>query len=91
MFSTRYRIEDIEEFSKSNLMHDAIRGKICYPAYFKVGERGMFLVDTEKEPIIYRYDRIITSPVKEVVTTRDGGFTVTTKNSKYIFKALMEE
>lgn len=91
MFSTKYHIESIEEFSKSNPMHDEIMGKICYPAYFKVGERGIFLVDTEKEPIIFRYDRILTSLVKEVVTNRDGGFTVTTKNSKYIFKAVMEE
>lgn len=95
MFNTKYRIENIEELTKSNPMHADIIGKICYPVYFATGKRGLFLAEIDEYPTppFYPYNlhRIFTSYVKDVVATRDGGFTVTTENSKYIFKAIMEE
>lgn len=95
MFSTKYRIENVEELTKSNSMHSDIIGRVCYPAYFAVGKRGLFLVDMTEdlsEPFNpWNVHRVFTSPVVEVTATRDCGFTVTTKNSKYIFKAIMEE
>ena len=91
MFSTKYRIESVEELTTSNPMHEQIRGKICYPAYFAVGERGMMLVDMEDAPSFWNIHRIFTTKVQKVTNTRDGGFAVTTKNSIYVFLPVMEE
>jgi uncharacterized protein (DUF779 family) len=72
-------------------MHKQIRGKVCYPAYFKVGERGMFLVDMEDAPSYLSIHRIFTTKVQKVTDMGDGGFSVATKNSIYVFYPVTEE
>ncbi len=91
MFNKKYRIKCIEELTISNPMNEQIRGKICYPAYFAVGERGMMLVDMEDAPSFWSIHHIFTTKVQKVTNTRDGGFAVTTKDSIYVFLPVMEE
>ena len=91
MFNKKYRIKCIEELTISNPMNEQIRGKICYPAYFAVGERGMMLVDMEDAPSFWSIHHVFTTKVQKVTNTRDGGFAVTTKDSIYVFLPVMEE
>lgn len=88
MFNHRYRLEEI--ISKIDVKakdKEDFLGKICYPAYFKVGENGWFLCETDG--CTYAPDRIRTSEVKNVEGSYDR-FTVTTNNSRYTFVAIKE-
>lgn len=82
MYSKKYRITSVEEIDGYNFMHDGMEGKICYPAYLKVGERGWFLYDTEDwcNPV----HRIHTSPIEDVKYT-DNQIIVKTENTVYTF------
>ena len=87
MYNKKYRIERVEELGKHNPLHKEMEGKICYPAYFNVGERGWFLYDTEDwyNPV----HRLHTSTVENVEYI-DDRVIVTTRNTKYIFKVIDE-
>lgn len=83
MFDHRYRLEEI--ISKTDVEakdKEDFLGKICYPAYFKVGERGWFLRETDG--CTYAPDRIIT-PKIEKVEWNGANFTVETENTIYKF------
>lgn len=83
MFNRRYRLKEIisktgvEEKDKEDFL-----GKICYPAYFKVGENGWFLCETDG--CTYAPDRIRTSGV-EKIEWNCTDFTVETENTIYKF------
>ena len=88
MYNTKYRLAEIEELNGHNSVHDEMKGNICYLAYLNHGERGWFLIDTgEKFNPVHR---IHTSVVKDVKYTRGKQVIVTTKNTKYIFEAVIE-
>ena len=98
MFDTKYRIDKIKEFSAHDARHDYIVGKICYPAYFVVGEHGMLIIEKEYvdrgcNVILFaeRYMNYYTSKIKSVVVNRDNSFIVTTDNAEYTFTAVMVE
>lgn len=91
MFDVKYRLVEIEEFNgEHNPLHDDLLGKACYPAYFKPGEHGwMFCEIVEfSDPFPHR---IRTSVVRDVTVDRGGGFTVTTENSRMVFREIHEE
>lgn len=43
MYNKKYILEKIEEFNGHNPIYEGVEGRIAYPAYFNVGERGWFL------------------------------------------------
>ena len=89
MFNYRYRLKEI--ISKTDVEakdKEDFLGKICYPAYFKVGENGWFLCETDG--CTYAPDRIRTSEVKNVGW--DGtNFTVETVNTIYKFEQIIRK
>ena len=84
MYSKKYILEKIEQFSHHNYIYDDVEGSIAYPAYFNVGERGWFLYI---EDCLYKEfaHRIHTSVVKSVEYV-DDDIIVTTQNTRFVFK-----
>ena len=82
MYNKKYRLEKIEEFNKHNPIYDDIMGKICYPAYFNIGERGWFLYI---EDGLFIAHRLHTSVIENVIYANDG-IVVVTQNTKFAFK-----
>ena len=88
MFSSRYRLVSIISSKNESQKQEDFLGKICYPAYFKVGENGWFLCETDG--CTYAPDRIRTSEVKNVGW--DGtNFTVETVNTIYKFEQIIRQ
>lgn len=86
MYSKKYRLEKIEEMNIPNPIYLDMLNATCYPAYFKVGDRGWFLF----EDYYGSAHRIHTSTVKEVICT-DSQLFVTTRNTKFTFTVISEE
>ena len=85
MYNKKYRLVDIEEFNRPNHIYLEMRGCICYPAYFNVGERGWFLYESED----YDYPhRVHTSMVRDVQYTRGNQIIVTTQNTRFTFEPI---
>ena len=88
MYDKKYIIEEIEEFNEHNDLYDNIKGSICYPAYFKVGERGWFLYESD-----YWYNmkanRVCTTEIKSVEYI-DDMIIVVTQNTKFTFRLVKE-
>ena len=92
MYDKKYILEKIEEFNRHNHIYDDMEGKVCYPAYFKVGERGWFLYETvEYLPFGYftSAHRIHTSTV-ENVEYLDSCVVVKTHNTRLTFKLIVD-
>jgi hypothetical protein len=85
MYSKKYRLEKIEEFNWHNNIYDDLEGTICYPAYFKVGERGWFLYTKDLFGVAHR---VHTSEIKRVDYV-DDLIIVVTKNTKFTFKLIL--
>lgn len=88
MYSRKYRIEKIEEMNAHNSIYNGVKGRVCYPAYLKAGERGWFLYERD-EDWIEPVHRIHTSIIKSVEYTGTQIFVVT-QNTKFTF-TLIEE
>ena len=90
MYNKKYRLLNIKT-ERENPMHAEILDKVCYLAYFKVGERGWFLCDIEEgfDPV----HRIQTSEVRSVQYTRGRGkqVVVSTENTRYVFEVILDE
>lgn len=69
-------------------VHEEINGAICYPAYFKEGERGLFLFETND--IFTPIHRLQTSKVMRVEYFNNG-LTIDTENTRYIFELCDDE
>ena len=82
MYSKKFRLVGIFSNRESDL-HDSIIGKVCYLGFFRIGERGWFLVDEMQgfEPV----HRIHTSEVKDVKYGENGQVIVNTQNTEYVF------
>ena len=85
MFDKKYFIVSMES-DYINPLHIAVRDSVCcYPAYFKIGERGWFLIE-DKDGFTRKAH---TSPVKRVVC-EENRIIVQTVNTKYVFEAIEE-
>lgn len=85
MYSKKFRLTDIRRQSERNKgFYDSIKGNICYLGFFKIGERGWFLVDEMQgfEPV----HRVHTSEVKDVKYEENGNIIVVTENTTYTFE-----
>ena len=85
MYDKKYRLVEIDA-KKYNPMHDEVLNKICYPAYFVVGEVGWFLCEVFSWASGGMH-RIRTSPVDSILYA-DNQFIVVTENTKYIFEVI---
>ena len=71
-------------------VHNNVQGKVCYPAYFKIGERGWFLCEMSEILFPTPVHRIHTSYVKNIELT-ENGFIVHTENTRYEFVEIKED
>ena len=87
MYNKKYCLDKVEELGRYNPIHEQMEGKLCYLAYFNVGERGWFLYDTDDwyNPV----HRLHTSTVKNVEYS-DNQVVVTTHNTKYTFRLIKD-
>lgn len=83
MYNKKYIIEKIEEFNHRNPIYDGVEGRIAYPAYFNVGERGWFLW-IEDEWFKEFAHRIHTSVIQNVEYL-DHMIIVETENTRFVF------
>lgn len=90
MYNKKYIIEKIEEFHGHNRIYKNAEGKIAYPAYFNVGERGWFLLSEFEDDWFNEFMHTVhTSIVKDVEYTRGNQIIVTTQNTKFTFTLVM--
>ena len=91
MYNKKYRLEKIEEFNGHNYIYDDMEGNVCYLAYFKEGERGWFLHETNGlEALFMSAYRIHTSPVESVEYLEDAVI-VKTRNTRFTFRLIGDE
>ena len=88
MHNKKYRLKSIATENMTDL-HKNILGKVCYLAFFRVGERGWFLCDTEE--LMHPVHKIHTSCVKDVKYTRGNQVVVSTENTLYVFEVILDE
>lgn len=87
MYNKKYIIEKIEESNGHNSIYDGVEGRLAYPAYFDVGERGWFL--WIEDGWFYEFAHIIhTSTVKNVEYV-DDAIIVKTRNTKFVFRMVV--
>lgn len=90
MYNKKFYFEKIEQFSGrhpwggSNPAYDGMEGRICYPAYLNVGERGWILYEREDEPSCYPH-RLHTSIIQDVKYSAYR-IIVTTENTRLTLK-----
>lgn len=88
MYSKKYIIEKIEEFNHHNPIYEGVEGRIAYPAYLNVGERGWFLW-IESGVFGEFAHRIHTSAIDNIIYN-DDGIVVTTRNTRIVFRLINE-
>lgn len=88
MYNKKYILEKIEEFNGHNPIYEDVEGRVAYPAYFNVGERGWFLWIEDGWFNDFAH-RIHTSIVKNAEYTRGNQIIVTTQNTKFTFTLVM--
>jgi hypothetical protein len=84
MYNKKFRLVEIDA-KKYNPMHEEILNKVCYPAYFNIGERGWFLCVVNEWP--GGTHRVHTSPVDNILYA-DNQIIVVTENTKYVFELI---
>ena len=75
--------------STNNPIHDLLINRTCFPAFFKPGEIGWFMVFGHDSCTEMWPDDIHTSVVKEV-NFNDSDLVVVTNNSTYTFREINE-
>lgn len=88
-YNKKYRAVSVKT-SEPREVHNNVEGKICYPAYFKVGERGWFLCEMSDVLFPTPVHRIHTSTVQKV-EYYDNGLTVYTENTTYEFAEVYDD
>lgn len=67
MYSKKYRLIKVEQFGGHNPTYDNKLGCGCYPAYLRIGERGLLLCEYKAEDEWMAYPhRLHTSIIKDV-------------------------
>lgn len=91
MYNKKYILKKIEEFNGHNPIYDGVEGKIAYPAYFNVGDRGWFLWIEDCFYSWYREHahRIHTSII-ESIEYIDNQIIVKTQNTRFVFEVISE-
>lgn len=89
MYNKKYIIESIEEFNSHNPIYEGVLGRIAYPAYFNVGERGWFL--WIEEGWIKEFAHRIHTSVVEYVYYASDGIVVETEDTRFAFRLVGEE
>lgn len=84
MYSKKYRLGKIEQFNHYNPIYEDVEGKIAYPAYFNVGERGWFLYIEDNGFWGEHAHRIHTSVIEDVEYI-DDQIIVVTQNTRFTF------
>lgn len=87
-YDKQFKATKVETKGFRRDIHDEVEGSICYPAYFKVGERGWFLVKTDD--MFGYFHRFHTSKIKNVIY-EDKRIIVETKNTIYYFEEVVYE
>lgn len=96
MYNKKYIIEKIEEFNGHNPIYDGVEGRIAYPAYFNVGERGWFLYEADGlDSWFTSAHRIHTSIVNNIeyfdnMAYCDDYFIVETQNTRFTFRLISD-
>lgn len=86
MFNKKYYFEKIEQFSGRypwggvNPVYEGMTGRICYPAYLNIGERGWILYELD-DGLFNVPHRMHTSIIQNVEYT-DDQIVITTENTK---------
>ena len=91
MYSNKHRFEKIEELNGHNPIYDGMEGRVCYPAYLKVGERGWLLYENEVDdwlPVMIPH-RLHTSVIKNVIYN-DDSIIVATENTILVLGVVKE-
>lgn len=88
-YNKKYRVVSVKT-AEPREVHNDVEGKICYPAYFKVGERGWFLCEMPDALFPTSVHRIHTSPVQKV-DYANNKITVCTENTTYEFEEVCED
>jgi hypothetical protein len=83
MYSKKYIIQEVKEFNGHNPVYDEMKNAICYPAYLKIGERGLLLYDNHGS-----IHKICTSVIRDVTYGDCGYIVVITQNSAITFKGV---
>lgn len=81
MYDKRYILRYITEPPDESLYSDIV-GNVCYPAYFRVGEKGWFLMMNDVENDVPQ--RVCIPVVKSVQFAGDG-FVVRTEGRRFSF------
>ena len=84
MYNKKYILEKIEEFNGHNPIYDGVEGRIAYPAYFNVGERGWFL--WIEDGLYKEFAHRIHTSVIEYVYYASDGIVVVTQNTEFMFR-----
>ena len=85
MYNKKYRIEKIEEFNHHNPIYEGVEGRIAYPAYLNVGERGWFL--WIEDWLFKEFAHRIHTSIIESVKYIDDVIIVETQNTKFTFRS----
>lgn len=88
MYNKKYIIEEIEELNHHNPIYEGVLGRIAYPAYFNVGERGWFLWIEDGWLREFAH-RIHTSVIQRVEYVNDT-IIVKTENTRFKFRLVKE-
>ena len=82
MYNKKYRFAKIEQFGRYNPIYEDMEGRVCYPAYLKVGERGWLLYEREDEwdRVPHRLHLSIIKTVEILHTI--GTIIITTENTR---------
>ena len=86
MYNKKYILKEIQEYRKHNSLYDDAEGAICYPAYFRVGERGWFLLQKND----FEWPHRIQTSVVQAVVYKDNRIIVITENTKFTFEVVDE-
>jgi hypothetical protein len=84
MYNKKYRFDMIEEFNGRNRIYDNMKGRICYPAYLKVGERGWMLYENEVDEEWIRFPHRLHTSIIQNVEYENDRIIVTTENTRFV-------
>ena len=89
MYSKKYRIDKIEQFGRYNPIYEDMEGRVCYPAYLHVGERGCILYERDDEWVRLPH-RLHTSIIQNVeyVIGDELEIVITTEHTKLTLKSI---
>lgn len=83
MYNKKYILEKIEEFNGHNPIYDDVEGRVAYPAYFNIGERGWFL--WIEDVWLKEFAHKIHTSVIQSVEYLDHRIIVETMNTRFVF------